>query len=35
MTIGGWIMLVVSWGIILVVVIFCFATMFKVERKRK
>lgn len=33
MTLAGWIFLVISWGVILSIVVFCFVKMFKVGRK--
>jgi hypothetical protein len=35
MNMGGWILMILSWGAIISVAIFCFSTMFKVERKGK
>lgn len=35
MTFGGWILLTISWGIIMSVVIYCFAKMFVVDRGKK
>jgi len=32
MTVGGWILLSISWLIILVAVVFCFAKMFSIEK---
>ena len=33
MNTGGWILLTLSWGIILFIVTFCFVTMFRVGKK--
>ena len=32
MTFAGWILLIVSWGVILGIVVFCFVMMFKVGK---
>ncbi len=33
MTIGGWILLIISWAIILSIATFCFATMLRIGKK--
>ena len=32
MTFAGWILLTVSWGVILSIVVFCFVTMLRVGK---
>jgi hypothetical protein len=33
MTLGGWIMLILSWGIILALMVFCYYKVFRIERE--
>ena len=32
MTVGGWIMIIFSWGVILGLTLFCYARFFRVRR---
>lgn len=33
MTVGGWIMLLASWGIIIGLAVYCYAKVFRIERE--
>lgn len=32
MTLGGWIMIILSWGIIISLMVFCYYKVFRIER---